>query len=58
MHPDNKCETCKFFFQHYGKDGKRFYTLDCGHCVRLLVKKRRPGDTCPLWEAKKEHSSI
>ena len=38
----NYCKTCQHFRQHYGKFGKRYNPINCGHCVRPRLKTRKP----------------
>ena len=42
------CRTCKFFSQHYDKDGN---SVDFGHCRKNNIPKpRRPHDnSCGFW---------
>ena len=42
------CRTCKFFVQHYAKDGA---PVDFGHCVKdNIVKSKRPNtQSCGFW---------
>ena len=42
------CRTCKFFIQHYAKNGKE---VDFGHCVKNnIIKGKRPhGTSCGFW---------
>ena len=41
-----RCNSCAFFKQHYGLDGKKLYRLYCGHCIKAkahaLSKGRKP----------------
>ncbi len=40
--PNETCETCKYFFQHYVKDGKStFVPLYEGHCGHPRLKYRK-----------------
>ena len=41
---DETCEKCKYFVQHYAKEGKsQFMPIYEGHCVHPRLKSRRPG---------------
>lgn len=42
------CRACKFFTQHYDKDGK---SVDFGHCRKNNIPKpKRPHDSaCGFW---------
>jgi len=42
MNEIKTCETCKHFRQHYGKFGKRYTVIGCGHCVYPMLKHRKP----------------
>lgn len=49
-----RCDSCGFFKQHYGLDGKKLYRLHCGHCMKakahLLSKGRKPdAPVCDLY---------
>ena len=43
------CRKCKFFVQHYDKEGK---SVDFGHCRKNNIPKpKRPHDNaCGFWE--------
>ena len=47
------CRTCKFFVQHYVKDGT---PVDFGHCVQgNTIKNRKPNtNSCGHWEGEDE----
>ena len=36
------CQNCKFFYQHYGLDGKKIFRLQCGHCAHPHLRNRKP----------------
>ena len=42
------CGTCKYFIQHYSKDGK---PIECGHCVKNHILKHKKPNTqsCGFW---------
>ena len=52
--PDRKpklCKECKFFMQHYGKDGRGYFEINAGHCVAGKRLKDRSADaTCEYFE--------
>lgn len=41
------CSNCKYFMQHYIKDGPygrgTFTPINCGHCTSRRIKSRTPG---------------
>lgn len=43
-----RCRTCRFFVQHYDKDG---YPLDFGHCIKNNnPRPRKPNmESCGFW---------
>ena len=45
------CAQCKYFIQHYDKDGKE---VCCGHCIHgNTVRSRKPyQQSCGSWELK------
>lgn len=51
-----KCETCKYFLQHYVMDNSRFIKTCCGHCINSQLngsEVRNKGalhENCGLWE--------
>ena len=47
------CGTCKFFVQHYSKDGK---PVDFGHCCKgNIPKSKKPSmSNCGFWELDEE----
>lgn len=58
MLKENRCETCKYFAQHYRKWGKTYRIVGWGHCPHPRMKCRTPLDFCPRWTEKNEVSSI
>ena len=51
---EKHCNTCAFFKQHYGLDGKKLFRLRCGHCMKAtshaLSKGRKPdAPICDLY---------
>ena len=52
---EKHCNSCAFFKQHYGLDGKKLYRLYCGHCTktngRALTRNRKPdAPACERYE--------
>lgn len=47
------CGTCRFFVQHYSKEGE---PLDWGHCCKgNIPKSKKPGmTTCGFWTLDEE----
>ena len=42
------CQNCKYFYQHYGLNGKKIYRLQCGHCSHPHLRNRKPMQkACP-----------
>lgn len=43
------CRTCKYFIQHYGKDGN---PVDFGHCTNTTIPRaKKPSQiNCGKWE--------
>ena len=56
-----KCEKCKYYIQHYGRDiNGVYFKIYIGHCVcGVTVKQRKgktnpvPDDTCSCFESRK-----
>jgi len=45
------CENCQCFIQHYRKYKRKYYPINCGHCIRLKVKACNPNrKACEHWE--------
>lgn len=42
------CRTCKFFVQHYSKDGN---AVDFGHCIKNNIpRSKKPNmESCGMW---------
>lgn len=55
-----KCETCKYFLQHYVIRYTTFQKTCCGHCInrqlngKWVRNKYRLHDNCEYWEPSKE----
>lgn len=47
------CRTCKFFIQHYTKDGN---PIDFGHCVKNNIPKSKTPNmqSCGFWTLEEE----
>ena len=47
------CVNCKYFVQHYvhRRSKAGFTACYAGHCTNKRLKDRKPGDTCPRFEA-------
>ena len=43
------CRTCRFFVQHYSKDGS---PIDFGHCTKnTTIKAKKPStQSCGFWD--------
>lgn len=50
------CKTCRFFVQHYVKDG---YAVDFGHCTKnnIPIEKKPNMQSCGFWTLDKEELS-
>jgi hypothetical protein len=47
----NTCSNCKFFRQHYSKWGRGYAKINCGHCIKPMLKYRKPQTSaCINWE--------
>lgn len=57
---EKACKNCRFYSQHYSKQGIRFGFVSCGHCTNRNNKKMKPV-LCNYWEdiaLKKEERKI
>lgn len=60
MEQEKKCKNCKYFIEHYVKDGTHLFGLGKGHCINDEIprKIRNKGvqDThyCDKWESDAE----
>ncbi len=52
---EQNCKNCKHYVQHYIRFGKRYGTVNCGHCRYPRLKSRKP-DTpaCKHYKEKTE----
>lgn len=46
---EKSCKNCCYYSQHYTKQGTRYHTVFCGHCLNRNNKKMKPV-FCELWE--------
>lgn len=46
------CKNCRYYSQHFSKQGTRIEHVFCGHCLHNEVKnyKRIPLELCEFWE--------
>ena len=44
MKEERICKTCAHYRRHYIIDKERCTAVNCGHCVCIRIKKRRPDD--------------
>lgn len=55
-----KCETCKYFLQHYIKLNTVFHSTRCGHCINSQLNGSRVRNkyvlhaNCEFWEPNEE----
>lgn len=60
MEQEKKCKNCKYFIEHYVKDGTHLLGLGKGHCanseIPRKIKKNDVQDThyCEKWESNAE----
>lgn len=47
---ERACENCKFYIQHYIRDGNVFTKIYDGHCVKGRVKRKKAKEICKLFE--------
>jgi len=50
---ENTCINCRFFSQHYSKQGTSYKTVNCGHCLNHNNKNKFskcPIKICDFWE--------
>ena len=50
---ERQCGNCKYFIQHYLKDGLSFIKINAGHCTasRQCKNKRMLDAACDQWES-------
>lgn len=39
--PEKTCGDCAHFIQHYRRAGKRFVSINYGHCIALRAKSKK-----------------
>lgn len=46
------CENCRYYSQHYSKQGTRYNKVYCGHCLHKNIKnyKKLSLKPCEYWE--------
>jgi hypothetical protein len=47
---ENTCKNCRYYSQHYSKQGTAYNTVCCGHCLNRNNKKMQPLGNCEYWE--------
>lgn len=49
---EKSCQSCRYYSQHYTKQGTRYDNVHCGHCLHKNSRdyKRRPLKFCEYWE--------
>lgn len=49
---EKSCESCRYYSQHYSKQGKSFKIVFCGKCLKHhnRIKCKIPSEFCDLWE--------
>lgn len=58
-----KCESCKYFLQHYIKKSSSFQEVCCGHCINdklngsRVKNKYALHENCEFWEAVEDKSA-
>lgn len=47
------CDNCRYYSQHYTKQGTGYGSVCCGHCLHDNVRnyKRQPLELCQHWES-------
>lgn len=49
----NSCTSCRYFSQHYSKQGTQYIKVFCGHCLhkdKKIKLRKFPFDACGLWD--------
>ena len=49
------CENCRYFHQHYVRDGCGFSKVFAGHCTYPRLKDRENSDSCDYFERRGAH---
>jgi len=53
------CKTCDHYRRHYILEKERCTAVNCGHCVCVRVKKRRPDDlACGYYQYRDNSADI
>lgn len=53
------CENCKFFVQHYIKNGNSYTEINLGHCIYLKPEQKKPlEEACENFKKKRSDSDI
>ena len=57
------CENCGNYFQHYGWTAEKFRPIECGHCLKFKITKKKhisyPNrEKCDFWQTKEEKIAI
>lgn len=50
---EKTCQNCRYYSQHYSKQGIRYIFAFCGHCIKRGSKSRKNNRSlivCDLWE--------
>lgn len=49
---EKTCTNCRYYSQHFSKQGTRYNKIHCGHCLHKNIKKykRCPLELCEDWE--------
>lgn len=48
------CATCRYYQQHYVRNGTQYAPIYTGHCTEPRTKIRAPYDLCDRYEPKEE----
>lgn len=50
--PEKRCENCRYYSNHFSKQGTRIDNVHCGHCLHKKIRnyKRQPLELCENWE--------
>ena len=56
---DKVCKNCAHYRRHYIIDKARCTAVNCGHCVCVRIKKRRPDDpACEQYRYRDNHADL
>ena len=50
MIDEKSCENCRYYSQHYSKQGTMYRAVSCGHCLHRDNQKMKSYDLCDFWE--------